>query len=37
MSYKIWSGYVFENLCFKHTEQIKKTFGINDSFDTPSV
>jgi uncharacterized protein len=28
-SYKIWSGYAFENLCFKHTEQIKKAFGIN--------
>jgi uncharacterized protein len=28
-SYKIWSGYAFENLCFKHTEQIKKAFGIS--------
>jgi uncharacterized protein len=28
-AYKIWSGYAFENLCFKHTEQIKKAFGIN--------
>ena len=27
--YKIWSGYAFENLCFKHTEQIKKAFGIS--------
>jgi uncharacterized protein len=27
--YKIWSGYAFENLCFKHTEQIKKAMGIN--------
>jgi uncharacterized protein len=27
--YKIWSGYAFENLCFKHIEQIKKAFGIN--------
>lgn len=26
--YKIWSGYAFENLCFKHTEQIKKAMGI---------
>ena len=27
-TFKIWSGYAFENLCFKHTEQIKKAFGI---------
>lgn len=28
-SYKIWSGYAFENLCFKHTLPIKKALGIN--------
>lgn len=28
-SYKIWSGYAFENLCFKHVQQIKKALGIN--------
>jgi uncharacterized protein len=28
-SYKIWAGYAFENLCFKHTFQIKKAFGIS--------
>ena len=27
--YKIWSGYAFENLCFKHTFQIKKALGIH--------
>ncbi len=27
--FKIWSGYSFENLCFKHTEQIKKVMGIH--------
>lgn len=27
--YKIWSGYAFENLCFKHTASIKKAMGIN--------
>lgn len=27
-AYKIWSGYAFENLCFKHTEQIKKAMSI---------
>lgn len=28
-SYKIWSGYAFENVCFKHTHAIKKALGIN--------
>ena len=28
-AYKIWSGYAFENVCFKHSEQIKKALGIN--------
>ncbi len=28
-SYKIWSGYAFENLCFKHTFQIKKAMGFH--------
>lgn len=28
-NYKIWSGYAFENLCFKHVYQIKKALGIN--------
>lgn len=27
-SYNIWSGYAFENLCFKHIPQIKKALGI---------
>jgi hypothetical protein len=27
--YKIWSGYAFENLCFKHVASIKKAMGIN--------
>lgn len=27
--YSIWSGYAFENLCFKHTAQIKKALGIS--------
>jgi AAA+ ATPase superfamily predicted ATPase len=27
--YKIWAGYAFENLCFKHTFQIKKAMGIH--------
>lgn len=28
-TYKIWTGYAFENLCFKHIYQIKKGLGIN--------
>ena len=28
-AYRTWSGYAFENLCFKHTPQIKMAFGIS--------
>ena len=28
-NYKIWTGYAFENLCFKHLPNIKKTLGIS--------
>ena len=28
-TYKIWSGFAFENLCFKHVPQIKKALGIS--------
>jgi hypothetical protein len=27
-SYKIWSGYAFENLCIRHVNQIKTALGI---------
>jgi len=27
-TYKIWSGYAFENLCIKHSQQIKKALEI---------
>jgi uncharacterized protein len=27
--YKIWTGYAFENMCFRHVNQIKKKLGIN--------
>ena len=27
--FKTWSGYAFENLCLKHSEQIKKALGIS--------
>lgn len=28
-AYKIWCGYAFENICFKHITEIKKALGIN--------
>jgi uncharacterized protein len=28
-SFKIWSGYAFETLCFKHIPQIKQALGIS--------
>ncbi len=28
-AYKIWCGYAFENICFKHIAEIKKALGIN--------
>ncbi len=28
-SFKNWSGYAFENVCFKHVYQIKKALGIH--------
>jgi uncharacterized protein len=28
-TYKIWTGYAFENLCFLHADQIKKALGIS--------
>lgn len=28
-SYKIWTGSAFENICLKHTPQIKKAIGIS--------
>ncbi|MDQ3016844.1 MAG: ATP-binding protein [Bacteroidota bacterium] len=28
-SYKIWCGHAFENVCLKHTEQIKRDLGIS--------
>ena len=27
-SYKVWSGYAFENICLQHINQIKKALGI---------
>ena len=28
-SVSIWSGFAFENVCFNHVEQIKRTLGIS--------
>lgn len=28
-SYKVWTGYAFENVCLKHIPQIKKALGIS--------
>ncbi len=33
-SYKIWTGYAFENICMKHNEAIKKALGIQNVFTT---
>lgn len=27
-TYKVWCGYAFENICFRHTDAIKKSLGI---------
>ena len=32
--YKIWCGYAFENLCLKHTREIKETLGISGIIST---
>lgn len=31
-AWKSWSGYAFENICFKHIGQIKKGLGIEDVY-----
>ncbi len=34
--WKIWSGYAFESICFKHIAQIKKALGISGVLTTES-
>jgi AAA+ ATPase superfamily predicted ATPase len=34
--YKSWCGYAFENLCLKHSEQIKKGLGISGIYSESS-
>jgi hypothetical protein len=35
-TYKVWSGYAFENLCLKHITQIKSALGIEGVYSTYS-
>lgn len=35
--WKIWSGYTFENICFKHSGQIKRALGISGIQAIPTV
>jgi uncharacterized protein len=35
-TYKTWSGYAFENICLKHTAQIKKALGISGVYSQTS-
>ena len=35
-TYKVWSGYAFENICLKHTAQIKKALGISGVYSQTS-
>ncbi len=35
-TYKVWSGYAFENICLKHTAQIKKALGISGIYSQAS-
>ena len=35
-TYKIWSGYAYENLCLKHLLQIKKAIGISGVYSISS-
>ncbi len=35
-TYKIWCGYAFENICLKHTAQIKKALGISGVYSITS-
>ncbi len=31
-AYKVWSGYAFEDLCYKHFKEIKKALGIESVY-----
>lgn len=36
-TYKIWSGYAFENICLRHIPQIKKALGITGVYSLAST
>jgi hypothetical protein len=36
-SWKSWSGYAFEGICFKHTPQIREALGISSIYTEESV
>ena len=36
-SWKVWSGFAFENLCMKHTDEIKQTLGISGVYSEESA
>ena len=35
-TFKVWAGYTFENICLKHTAQIKKALGISGVYSQTS-
>ncbi len=35
-TYKVWTGYAFENICLKHVAQIKKALGISGVYSQTS-
>ena len=35
-AWRTWTGYAFENICFKHLNQIKKALGISGMFSSAS-
>ncbi len=36
-AYKIWSGYAFESLCFKHIARLKASLGVSSVYTTVSA
>ena len=36
-TYKIWTGFAFENICFRHLPQIKKALGIEGVYSETST
>ena len=36
-TYKIWTGFAFENICLKHISQIKRAMGIGGIYSETST